>query len=454
MFVKTLLTSLILPALLLVFGYYYTKEKPDVRYVLSESIPVKLAEESPPETLQQLEIKNVGSSEARQIQLIIRARIISYDLLKYSKADTVNEYRSGASTEIVYPALPPQGSFRLLIRSSGDGISKESLNISHSRGKAKEAFAESINNYASLLVIGIFLLYISVLSLMIRAIAVDSLESKASHDSLSVMRRRKPFYLNGARWNSIRNKALEHRVRSFGSRDIETSPSYVFLNGDKPNKLNDEDWRSSVKKASDTLSGALSETSMGSYTAGEMLNLLKVRKPVHFHEEDWTKLTKKLSGILLLMLKKDYKLRTKDGLFSAMKEKRPDQVPEDTWSGYQQFLEQEYFNFLSNEMGMIALREGSLIDYLGDQHLGCLQQEKADYLKKQAYRLQLSQLPDVLRIKGAEEFVRLGRPGWIEENDYEFRLENAKRSINLDLLTQKYQSLLSAFESILDSETC
>jgi hypothetical protein len=489
---KTLLTSLILPAVLLIFGYYYTKEKPDIRYALSERIPVKLAEESSSESLQQLEIKNVGSSEAKRIQLIIKAKIISYDLLKYSKADTVNEFRTGTSAEIVYPALPPQGSFRLLIRSSGDGISKDSLSITHTQGKGKEAFAESKNSYLTLFLIAIVLFYLLLVFVMIRNIAIDSLESKAAYDSDSILRRKKPLYLNAEKWKSIRKKALEDKLsrdRISASRDIENSQSYVFLNINRPDYLNEEEWHSLVKKASDILSTVLSQASIDSYTAGQVLNLIKVRKPLHFHGEDWSKLTKKISGIFVLLLKTDYTLRTKEGLLNAMKEKRPDQVPEDTWSDYLKFLEQEYFNLLKKghtlrtEEGLLnAMKEkrpdqvpedtwsdylkfleqeyfntvsekmevqGSPIDYLEEQQLGCLPQDKADALVKRAYELQLRKLPNVLHIKDAAKFVESERPKWIKDFDYEFLMMKAKGTIDLDVLTQKYHGLLWAFESIL-----
>jgi hypothetical protein len=245
---------------------------------------------------------------------------------------------------------------------------------------------------------------------------------------------------------------LLKKDHTFGSRDIETSPSYVFLNGDRLNYLNDDDWLSLVKTASDTLSAMLSEASILSYTAGEVLNLLKIRRPLHFHEEEWTKLTKKIVGILFLLLKKDHTFPTKDGLLSAMKGKRPDQIPEGTWSDYQQFLKREYFNTLSEEIEMISLHKGSPIGYLEDQQLDCLPQEKADDLRKRAYRLQLSQLPDVSEIKGAEIFLKFEKPSWIEEFDYKFRLEKAKRTTDLEVLTQKYQSLLRAFESMLTQE--
>lgn len=446
---KTLLKYLILPVVVLVFVFYYTKEKPDIRYVLSDRIPVELVEGSSLKSVQQLEVKNVGSSEAKQIQVIMTGKIISYDLQKYSKADTVNEYRSGASAEILYPALPPQGSFKLLIRSSGDGISKEGLSVRYSQGKGKEAFGES-NSYGFLWGIGFPLIYILFLVWIIWSMAADSLEGRAGYDGLSIVRRKKPFYLTATRWKTIRNKALEQKTGSFGSRDIESSPSYVFLNNDKPKGLADEDWLSSAKKASDTLTIILSDASMLPYDGKQVLNLLKVQRPLYFDEEKWAQLTMKISGIAVVLLKKDYGIRrNKEGLVSAIKQKRPDQLSEKTWSDYIEFLEQEYFNILSKEMERESLYGNSPINYLEGQQLSCIAQERADSLRERAYKLQLSQALNVLETEGAKKFVNSGKPKWMNESDYDLRLEKANRIIELDVLARKYQSLLSVIEGIL-----
>lgn len=447
---KTLLTSLILPAFLLVFGYYYTKEKPDIRYTLSERIPVKLAEETSSESLQLLEIKNIGSIEAKHIQLVIKASIVSYDLQKYSKADIVNEFHSDPTTEIVYPTLPPEGSFRLLIRSLGDGISKYSLNISHSQGKGKEAFGESNTGFGSLFGISVILIYLSFIAWLVRAGVVDHLESKASYDSASIVRRKsKPFYLSGKRWTSIRNKALEHKERVSGVRDVENAPVYLFLNSNRPKDMNDDEWRSSIKTASYTLSTMLSEASIGSYSSHEVMSLLAVPKPIHFYEEEWAKLVKKLTDILVLMLKKDHRLHTKSGLVKAIKEEKPDQVPGDSWSNYREYLEQEYVVMLSKEIGSIAWNEGSPIEYLRAQPLNQLSQEKTDALEKRAYDLQLKCLPNVMEAKSAVDFLSSERPPWIKESDYESLVLKAKKTVNLDTLTQKYDKLLHIVKSIL-----
>jgi hypothetical protein len=449
---KTLLTYLILPIIVIVFGFYYTREKADIRYTLSEKIPIKITSGTPMQSIQQLEVKNVGKSEAKQIQLVVKGKIVSYDLLKYSKADSVKEFSSEGLTEIVYPDLPPQGSFKLLITAVNDGIGKESIAINHSQGKGSEAFSQDTSS-SSLIAIGLALIYGLMIVWGFRSVMTDSLESKAGYDSDSVLKRkRKPLYVDTTRWRSIRKRAIESKIsrdRERMGRDIQHSQSYVLLNIDRPDYLNEEEWISLIAKASESLSAMISAASMESYSAGQVSDLLNIQRPRHFQDENWDKLTKKVGGILVLMLKKEYFWKEEE-LLKAIKQRKPDQVPEDAWSDYLKFVEQEYFRILSQTLEIKANSKEAPIRYLEGQNLQAISHEKAEVLRNRAYDLQLRKLSNIVRLKDAEDFLKLDKPSWIMQSDYEFLLERAKNIVNLDVQTRRYNSLAQAFESILN----
>lgn len=125
------------------FVYYLNYEKPEIKYALSEGISIGYSEKEPSEIAQQLEVKNVGNSEAKNIRLLIRKEIMDYKLQKYSEADEVKGFKTADSLEIVYPSLPPQGSFRVLMKSAG--VNRDDIDINHSKGKGVEALAAESN---------------------------------------------------------------------------------------------------------------------------------------------------------------------------------------------------------------------------------------------------------------------------------------------------------------------
>jgi hypothetical protein len=61
-------------------------------------------------------------------------------------------------------------------------------------------------------------------------------------------------------------------------------------------------------------------------------------------------------------------------------------------------------------------------------------------------------LPNILRAANAEAFIKSERPNWIQDADYDLLLEKAKRVIDLDVLTNKYENLVSSLKSIIDQQ--
>jgi hypothetical protein len=160
-------------------------------------------------------------------------------LLKFSKGDPTKEFKSKDSLEILYPTLPAQGNFKILIKSVGNGITKWDLNISHSKGKAQEVFAAStltatIINFVT---IGWLLIIIATLIMFAIGYARDSLERDARWSPDEILRRKKPFYMNNSKWFSIRKDALEKKVEKDYGSGIDKSASYNILSLTKMPRL-------------------------------------------------------------------------------------------------------------------------------------------------------------------------------------------------------------------------
>ena len=139
---KNLITTVVALSIVALFTYYLSIERANIKYSLSEIIPVSFLNEKSPANIQQLEVKNFGNKEAKKIQIKARGKIVDYKLFPYSKADAFEDFMSENSIEIVYPELPPGGSFKLIIKSLVEGINEEDINISHSSGKGDSALAQ------------------------------------------------------------------------------------------------------------------------------------------------------------------------------------------------------------------------------------------------------------------------------------------------------------------------
>ena len=109
------------------------------------------------EAVQQLEVKHVGPSSADAIQFKILTRVLEYQVLKNSEADEPKTFQNPGGFELLYGVLPPQGSFRLVFKTSGAGIAAKDLQIRSDK----------------------------------------------------VLRARKPFYVTESKWAQIRGLALE-----------------------------------------------------------------------------------------------------------------------------------------------------------------------------------------------------------------------------------------------------
>ena len=124
---------------IVIFTYYLNLEKADIRYTLSDEIPVKFFKNEAAENIQQIEIKNIGNDIAEKIIVRIQSNVEEYDISKYSEHDTEVVHRTESLFELIYPELPPQGKFKLIIKSIGRGIQKNDLEIQHRKGLAQEA---------------------------------------------------------------------------------------------------------------------------------------------------------------------------------------------------------------------------------------------------------------------------------------------------------------------------
>ncbi|MCK9417861.1 MAG: hypothetical protein M0R70_00605 [Nitrospirae bacterium] len=443
---KTIIGTLIVGLIIAIFTYNLNAEKVDIRYALSERIPTKLLEEKTTESIQQLEVFNIGNAEAKQIRVVIAARISSYELRKYSNADTPKEYKTKDALEIVYPNLPPGGNLKLLIKSVGSGVNKGNLDISHSKGKAEEAFAKTgIASIISFVTIAWVIIIWGSLLFSMRVNAIDSLESSAKYNADKILRKKKPFYINSDKWYSIRKTALESKIERDSERRSDKSTSYQILSIDKPDYLNDEEWLSIKGKAINQLSKMLSFESYTAWKPSRIVELLNIPKPLHFPEKEWTEIARDLNQKYIVMVKGDKLFQSIEITLSNLKQNKPDGILDDCWADYLKYLRREYNSMLFQELG----NEWEPMRFIEKCDLDVLNDKERNELKKFAYAAEIKEYFKFKNLSDAEAILKSQKPAWMTEKDYELLLSQARDTVELKVNQKKNIILRQLLQSIL-----
>jgi hypothetical protein len=233
--------------------YYFTRSSPDVRYTLSDSIPVSfLNSTGNPEIIQQLKVQNSGSESAKNIQVKINGEITSNKLDKYSNADEVKIYNQDKNFELLYPELPPQAGFTLTLKSQGSEINKSNLIVSYNLGLAQEAFVK--NNSSSYISIFTFPIWLIAIVFYFQAMQSYYKQSSLKHkNSNEIIEMKKPWYIRNSKWQKIVDETLNYRIgRDYMTdKKLNTSDCYNILCRDKPNLLDENIWNNLLEKATE-----------------------------------------------------------------------------------------------------------------------------------------------------------------------------------------------------------
>ncbi|MDP8227570.1 MAG: hypothetical protein P9L89_08030 [Candidatus Celaenobacter polaris] len=452
-FTYTILT-LITGLLIAFFAFNLNKEYVDLRYTLSEKIPTKFIETSPAETIQQLVIKNNGNMPATKIQIKVNGFVKNYDILKNLVSDVVEEHNSNGYFEAIYPSLPPDAQFSYIFKTSGEGITKNNLEIRHNKGNATEALASDSQSTYSKIGIPTFFLamtafYFIMIALQGRSMAIDSLISRGSYlKYYDYLNKKKPIYVPQEKWDSIRREYIKGKIRPtyLSISNIEEEENYKILNQDKPKFLNEDEWELLKENASTSLDNQLSYCIKTSHT----FNLEKYflfKKPKHFPENKWQEIVKEINEnfITAQELKKSFHLSTKD-ILKELELGIPSGMLPAFWDEYEKFLTDCYYELVYKEI----LRNFNPLKYLKEIDLSVLNKSKRELLEDISYKIQLLGIDDMSSLNEAEKFLKKDKPEWIKDNDLERLEKKAEAYIALDKSIRKNESLSNALNSIVN----
>lgn len=470
--------NLIFPLVVLIVGtivsglvyFYITKAAPDVRFTLSDSIPISfLNPNGNPEIIQQLEVKNIGNESAKNIQIKINGEIIASKLDKNSNADDVKVFEQNKNFELVYPELPPQGGFKLTLKSQGSDINKSNLSVLYNLGLAQEAFTKNQSSgYLSLLLP--FLIQITLSIPYLFGMSTYYKQSGLKHEkSNTILEMNKPWYIREAKWKTIVEETLHYRIARdyIADYSLNSLDSYNLLSTEKPAFIDENKWKELIEKAAEKLK-ELYQYKITVLPESRFHTFLSQQKPKYLKDAEWDDLLNKAnekfipgikyglfnSQIVLVRLKqqkpafikdefwgnyinelqekyytlKKSELNSSEELIVELKKPKPDEVSDEIWIKLRKSLER---NLITQLEYNIALSPNP-IKYLQEIDLSFLPETNQKHLWSLGYMQQLNMHNPVITLEEAKKFLSLPKPEWMKDVDFTSLERRAKKIIEIE----------------------
>ena len=457
--------------------YWLNRSKPDVRYTLSEPIPVSFLGATTFENVQQLEVRNVGNAEAERIVVKIEGQLTSYEIEKHISSDVVEVFDQQQPVEFIYPELPPQGGFKLVFKSP-DTVDKNNVRVMHSRGNATEALSaekEFSNLVATGISVAILVGYLLIIAYMVGTSLRDSWKLRATHKHPDqVLSLRKPWYIPETTWRNLHVDVIKRRLEAHYSvygEDLENSAAYTFLRAKKPDHLDDADWSEIIILAVGRLSKICSEM-VSSHSESNVMAFLRSERPKHYPADKWDDLEKRANERFASLRKQV--LFTSERVLRALEEEKPEEVSGASWSELTKYLQDQYYEMILQNLRM----SDSPLDLLAQRDLRVLDEKRREDLKQWAFgKVKYNELVRLLRSLLGKEGIGTEKPDplsnweWEQLKELEDRVavlrevEAMKKEIQressglaterseVSLLRQKIERQLDIVNSLLDDPT-
>ena len=457
--------------------YWLNRSKPDVRYTLSEPIPVSFLSATTSENVQQLEVRNVGNAEAERIVVKIEGQLTSYEIEKHISSDVVEVFDQQQPVEFIYPELPPQGGFKLVFKSP-DAVDNNNVKVMHSTGNATEALSaekELGNLVATGVSVAILMGYLLVIAHMVGTGLRDSWKLRATHKHPDqVLSLRKPWYIPETTWRNLHVDVIKRRLEGYYSvytEDLENSAAYTFLRGEKPDHLDGTDWSEIITLAVGRLSTICSEM-VSSHSESNVMAFLQSERPEHYPADKWDELEKKADERFVSLRKQA--CFTSERVLQALREEKPEEVSGASWSELTKYLQDQYYDMILRDLRM----SDSPLDLLAQRDLSVLDEKRRQDLEQWAFaRVKYDELVRLLRSLLGKEGIGTEKPDplsnweWEQLKEFEeqitvlreveaMRKEIQRESSELvterneiSLLRQKIERQLDIVNSLLDDPT-
>jgi len=487
---KFLTNSLIVPLIVAVLAgivlFNYQTDKPDVRYSLSQRLPTSFSENNIAESLQLLEIKNIGKAEATAIIVKSSKKILKYEIQKYLKSDKP-EVSDGNIFELKYASLPPEGSFKIILKSDGDGLVNTDLTISHSKGLASDVFS---NNKGWIYVIifwsGYFLGLLFFI-MNVKDYSTQRWESKSSYRIEEVIKSNKPFYINSVKWDAIKKEAyeynLEHKIQSYAQMP-NVSVAYKFLNVPKPIDLDSDTYTKLSYKASDLLIDIYIKKIRSIYEIDDLMLIIDIPCPINIEQNKWLEICNNQRDRYFELLDKQLKRLNTDSFAGILNQQIPSIID---YSRYKDaildtYIDKIYKNMYRSRDTLAYLKECNLdivdadtreslqnrayylkladifkccfraeepLEYINKNNFDYLNDIDIKLLVKVAHQKEIVKIMPLIDAKSAEQLLKIEKPVWLDECETNKLYTLANDIIELDNTIKKNQKIIAILNSII-----
>ncbi|PGT13767.1 hypothetical protein COD05_01320 [Bacillus cereus] len=414
---KNLMNYVVYPIIVGIAIYFVTNsfmgEKSNVVYTLSENIPLTTNNDSQ-ETIQQLEIKNIGSASAKGLKVQVSKKLSGYRIIPNSQEDKPKVYQE-KGFELAYPELPVDGSLKLVIQSTG--ITKEDLSVKYEKGNVKNALSKD-TSYTSLFSFVILMIYFFIMLLAFRNIWLDKLESNARFKSIDLLKRKRPFYAKQEKWIKIRKEAIQRLILedrysySFSLSNVKDLFAYRLLDN-KIGFLDEnehQEYKSNAINALDEKINAMINRYSSYRELNKLLELMETEKPEDFPVGKWDSYKKEISKKYMLLKKEKNFYRLEDIVIELQTDK-PDLIFTEDWDGYIKMMRTKYFHVFVEEMIMST----EVVDFYNSCQFYLLEDTSRDRIKRIATKLEIQRLTDFSDTNILQEVIELETHPLIKE---------------------------------------
>ena len=261
--------------------YFHFLDKPELKYTISSPMTIDTNEGE--QNWQLITVNNTGNKEAKSIKIKINSNILDYKIIPFLQTDKYEVKQSPKTLDIEYMSLPPQGTIEIKISLPIDErISDQNINIVHESGIASKATSKD-KMIAFLLLVFWIIIFIATIMMPIIAsilyclyqLRVDACDE---YRALSVLKRKKPFFLSNENWKTIRGNALEN---AFHESHYIQDRYRAFLNEDKPDYLSHEEYEQLIVLVSTKYANTFWDEGyiFGSDVTERLINNYKTKHP-------------------------------------------------------------------------------------------------------------------------------------------------------------------------------
>lgn len=411
--------------------YFHFLAKAELKYTISSAMTIEtsLGEQN----WQLITINNTGNREANRIKIKVDSKILDYKVIPFLQTDKFEGKLSPKALDIEYTSLPPQGTIEIRVSlPTSESVINRKINIVHESGVATTATSK---DKMIAFIITMFLLTIliaPIIFLIISDIIYNLYELRSDacnvYYALSILKRKKPFFLSQTKWTEIREVAINNAFKE--------DPCYqdryrAFLNEEKPDYLNHEEYEQLTNSVSKKYAKTYWDkwVTYDNNVIEKLINHYKTKHPKNLTIQS----EKEIDAEAIIIFKEEFGLKMPHVYDSKEIESQYYQVdcsilPENVINSIKNTL-RNYYPY-SLERKILSMGYVENLSELCDSNILA----ELNMLNDYTYKINMAFISDLTNEDNIEKISKSPKPNWMKDYDYTKLKEIAEKILNLDEL--------------------